>query len=116
MSQDLFVKDIEWLENNPNKIGDSVYLVRKHSNHILECKLTAISVGTIPTVEVEWLKSFRYQYRLNLKDNTVHAIDATIRHKDEMKAWYTVYEPHRKSLIKICEQTIVSEKKRKKIL
>lgn len=104
--------------SQPDKVsmGDTVYLVRKVSGHVLEMKLTAVSIGTIPQAEVEWLKSYKYQYRLNLKENTVHAIDATQKHKDEMRLWYEVWEPQRKLLIKLCEETALKEKKRKKKL
>lgn len=97
-------------------IGETVYLVRKISGHLLEMKLTAVSIGTVPQVEVEWLKSYKYQYRLDLKKNTVHAIDATQKHKEEMKLWYEIWEPQRKLLIKLCEETALKEKKRKKKL
>lgn len=96
------------------KIGDIIYLVRKISGHLIECKLTAVNIGTIPKVEVEWVKNYRFQYVLNLKDNTVHAVDATTKHKDEMKLWYTVFEGQIKPLIKLCEETVLAEKKRKK--
>lgn len=97
-------------------IGSIVYLIRKISGHVVETKLTAFSTGNIPEVEVEWVKNYRDKYRLNLKDNTVHAIDATQKHKNEMKLWYEVYEPQRKQLINLCEEHSVKEKKRKKRL
>jgi hypothetical protein len=111
-----FLKDLEecWLD--APVIGCTIYLVRKVSGHVLETKLNAVSIGTVPQVEVEWLKSYKYQYRLNLKDNTVHAIDATTKHKDEMKLWYEVWEPQRKLLVKLCEEMALKEKKRKKKL
>lgn len=113
---DKMLKDLEHLWLEESKIGDIVYLIRKISGHVVESKLTAVSIGAIPQVEVHWVKSERYTYRLNLKDNTVHAIDATTKHKDEMKTWYEIWEPQRKLLIKFCEETTRKEKKRKKRL
>lgn len=110
------VDELGFLEPKECKVGDIIFLVRKISGHLIETKLTAFSVGTIPQVEVTWVKSYKYQYRLNLKDNTVHALDATAKHKEEMKSWYTIWEPQRKLLIKLCEEHIVKEKKRKKRL
>lgn len=108
------VKELEYFFVSDLQIGSIVYLVRKLSGHILETKLNAVSVGLVPQVEVEWLKSYHYTYRLNLKENTVHAIDATKKHKDEMKLWYEVWEPQRKLLVKLCEEITAKEKKRKK--
>lgn len=108
------VKELDSIFQEDVSINCTVYLIRKISGHVVETRLTAVSVGTIPQAEVSWLKSERYTYRLNLKDNTVHAIDATAKHKDEMKAWYEVWEPQRLSLIKLCELTTAKEKKRRK--
>lgn len=108
--------DLGFLQPTECKIGSVIYLVRKLSNHLIETRLTAFSVGAVPQVEVEWLKSARYQYRLNLKENTVLALDATAKHKEEMKLWYTIWEPQRKLLIKLCEENAAKEKKRKKKL
>ena len=114
------VKDLdnlrEFLGDFPIHIGCTIYLVRKISGHLIECKLLAYSVGTVPQVELEWLKSYKYQYRINLSDNTVHALEATTKHKDEMKLWYNCYEPQRKLLIKLCEDNALKEKRRKKKL
>lgn len=110
------VDDLGFMSPKECKIGDTIFLVRKISGHLVETKLTAFSVGAIPQVEVSWLKSERYQYRLNLKENTVNALDATTKHKTEMRAWYEVWEPQRKLLIKLCEENAVKEKKRKKRL
>ncbi len=113
-----FLKELEelreFLGDTPIEIGSTIYLVRKISGHLLETKLTALSIGKVPEVEVEWLKSYKYCYRLNLRDNTVHALDATHKHKEEMRLWYQLYEPQRKLLIKLCEDNAVKEKKRKK--
>src|SRR6185436_18758116 len=115
-----FLKELEelsqFLGETKVEIGSTIYLVRKISGHLLETKLTAYSTGKIPEVEVEWLKSYKYTYRLNLRDNKVNALDATHKHKEEMKLWYEVYEPQRKLLIKLCEENAVKEKKRKKRL
>lgn len=111
-----FLKDLQHVFVEVPQVGSIIYLIRKISGHVLETKLTAISTGLVPQVEVEWLKSYHYTYRLNLKDNTVNAIDAVIKHKTEMKLWYEVWEPQRKLLIKLCEETTVKEKKRKKRL
>ena len=109
-----FIKDLEniWLDSPEN--GSTIYLVRRHSGHVLETRLTDVSTGQVPQVEVEWFKSYKYRYRLNLKENTVHALDATTKHKDEMRAWYYVWEPQRKLLMKLCEEAHIKEKKRKK--
>lgn len=116
MSEAKTLDDLGFLQPTECKLGDTIYLVRKISKHLLETKLIAFSVGNVPQVEVEWLKSYKYQYRLNLETNTVHAIDATARHKEEMKLWYEVWEPQRKLLIKLCEENKIKEKKRKKKL
>lgn len=108
------LKDLEHVFVDVPEIGCTIYLIRKLSGHVLETKLNAVSIGLVPQVEVEWLKSYHYTYRLNLKENTVHAIDATQKHKDEMKLWYEVWETQRKLLIKLCEEITAKEKKRKK--
>ena len=110
----MLLKDIENVFLDAPVIGCTIYLVRKLSGHVLETKLNAVSVGTVPQVEVEWIKSYHYTYRLNLKDNTVHALDATVKHKTEMKLWYEVWEPQRKLLVKLCEEMAAKEKKAKK--
>lgn len=109
----MLIKDIENTFVDAPVIGSTIYLVRKLSGHVLETKLNAVNVGLVPQAEVEWLKSYHYQYRLNLKENTVHALDATTKHKTEMKLWYEVWEPQRKLLIKLCEEMTAKEKKRK---
>ena len=76
----------------------------------------AFSTGKVPEVEVEWLKSYKYVYRVNLRDNTVHALDATHKHKEEMKLWYELWEPQRVLLVKLCEDNALKEKKRKRRL
>lgn len=113
---DKMLKELDNLWVDAPEIGSTIYLIRKLSGHVLETRLNAVSVGLIPQVEVEWLKSYHYTYRLNLKDNTVHAIDATTKHKAEMRLWYEVWEPQRKLLVKLCEETTAKEKKRKKKL
>ena len=95
-------------------MGSTIYLVRKLSGHVLETKLIAVNIGTIPQVEVEWLKSYHYTYRVNLKENTIHALNATTKHKDEMKLWYNVWEPQRELLIKLCKEMASKEKREKK--
>lgn len=110
------LKDLADLKEFEISLGSTIYLVRKISGHVLETKLTALSVGKVPQVEVEWLKSYKYVYRLNLVDNTVNALEATHKHKEEMRLWYEIHEPQRKLLIKLCEDNAVKEKKRKKRL
>lgn len=110
------VDDLGFLQPKECKIGDTIFLVRKISNHLLETKLIAFSLGEIPQVEVEWSKSSKYQYRINLKENTVHAIDATAKHKQEMRLWYEVWEPHRLLLITLCKENRLKEKRNKKRL
>lgn len=116
MSAPQFLKDLEHTFVDEPSIGCTVYLVRKISGHLLETKLTAFSTGKVPEVEVEWLKSYKYSYRLNLRDNNVRALDATHKHKEEMRLWYEIWEPQRKQLIKLCEENALKEKKRKKRL
>ena len=116
MGTPLFLKDLEHTFIDEPSIGCVVYLVRKISGHLIETKLTAFSTGKVPEVEVEWLKSYKYVYRLNLLENTVRALDATHKHKEEMRLWYEIYEPQRQQLINLCEENAIKEKKRKKRL
>lgn len=116
MTSPQFLKDLEQTFIDEPSMGSVVYLVRKISGHLIETKLTGLSTGKVPEVEVEWLKSYKYVYRLNLRDNVVRAVEATNKHKEEMRLWYEIYEPQRQQLIKLCEENAIKEKKRKKRL
>lgn len=90
------------------QIGDTVNLVRKITHEILEVELTQfLTNGTKPAVEVRW-KSDRARYKLDLVKNEVLAIDATQNHRQAMRVWYSISEPH----IKALTESFWSEKKK----
>jgi hypothetical protein len=80
------------------KVGSTIYLVRKLSGHILEMELTAVGNKGSAAVEVRWLTNHRYVYKLDLESNQVVALDATPKHRQEMKSLWMIWEPHRKLL------------------
>ena len=95
----LFLRDLPDKVSGGIKVGSTIYLIRKVSNHVLETEL--IEIGRIgrPNVEVKWLSNGAYKYRLDLENNLVLALNESQRHRQEMKRWYTVWEPQRKLLI-----------------
>jgi heme oxygenase len=107
----MLLQDLEWLYDEKPTIGCKIYLIRKISNHVLETEFTHYLSGTNPAVYVRW-KSFTssLEYKLDLLKNQVLAIDATVKHRTEMKIWYSIFEPQRKQLIELFH----AEKKKKK--
>ncbi len=83
------------------QIGDTVNLVRKITGELLPVTLTNVLTKTSnPMVEVRW-KSDRHRYKLDLEKNLVLAIDSTNDHRQSMRVWYTISEPHRKELTEL---------------
>lgn len=83
------------------QLGDTVNLVRKHTGHVLDTELIEVLWRTsTPAVVVRW-KSDRYRYKLVLDKNAVLAIDATTRHRQDMRAWWEISEAHRKALTEL---------------
>ena len=101
-------------DDEPLEIGSYIALIRRISNHVLYLKLEHVSTGAVPQVQCRWKD--RINYQLNLKTNTVRAIECKPHHSSEMKKWYYVWEPHRLKLLKLCEQTKLDEKKNKRKL
>lgn len=80
------------------QVGDTVNLVRKITGELLPVTLDKVLTnGTKPAVEVIW-RSPRHRYKLDLVANEVLAIDSTPGHRQSMRAWYLVSEPHREAL------------------
>jgi hypothetical protein len=83
------------------RVGDTVNLIRKISGEVLSMELTGVlSKTNSPAVEVRW-KSDRHRYKLDLVKNEVLAIEATPNHRQSMRAWYTISEPHLKELTEL---------------
>ena len=83
------------------QLGDTVNLIRKISNEVLEVELVEILAGQrLPMVVVRW-KSDRAKYKLDLEKNLVLAIDATANHRQAMRSWYTISEEHRIALTRL---------------
>lgn len=107
----MFAQDLEWLYDTQPEIGCKIYLIRKISNHVLETEFTHFQLGSNPSIFVRWKNSITsIEYKLDLVKNLVLAVDSTIKHRQEMKQWYTVWEIQRKQLIELFH----AEKKRKK--
>jgi hypothetical protein len=80
------------------QLGDTVNLVRKITKDILAVELIEVlHRSPRPAVVVRW-KSDRARYKLDLDKNEVLAIDATQRHRHQMRIWYEISEEHRKTL------------------
>jgi hypothetical protein len=107
----MLLKDLPETYDKPMKIGSSVYLVRKISNHVTEMILEEIGERY---VEVRF--NLQNRYKLDLEKNEVIAIDATVRHRQEMKAWFVCWEPQRLTLLKMCKSKKTDTKKRRKTL
>lgn len=83
------------------QLGDTVNLIRKITHEVLPVELTRVlTTSSKPAVEVRW-KSDRARYKLDLDKNEVLAIDATQHHRQQMRVWYTISEPHRKELTEL---------------
>lgn len=83
------------------QLGDTVNLVRKITHEILAVELVEVlAKQRTPCVVVRW-KSDRARYKLDLERNLVLAIDATQSHRQAMRVWYEISEPHRKALTEL---------------
>lgn len=91
-----YLEDIEGDFPEPISKGSTIYLVRKISGEILAVTLDIVLTGAKPMVEVSW--DTRHRYKLDLVKNEVIALDATTRHRQNMKSWYYIWEPHKMML------------------
>lgn len=91
------------------KIGDSVYIIRKYSNEKVECILLDIAENR-KVVRVHWVKARGITYELDLVKNLV-LCSGSQRERSEIKRWFSVYEPHRISLLKLFEPKEKSKRK-----
>jgi hypothetical protein len=105
----MLLKDLPETYDKPMKIGSSVYLVRKISNHVTETILEEIGERY---VEVKYDNNHRY--KLDLEKNEVIALDSTIKHRQEMKLMWSVWNPQRETLLKMCKSQKTDTKKRRK--
>ncbi len=106
----MYLKDLPEVYDKPIKIGSSIYLIRRVSGEVLETSLQHLITGSKPVVEVKWNE--QHLYRLSLEDNTVNAVDCKLRHRQDMKLWYKVWEPHRLKLIELFFEQKKTKKKR----
>jgi hypothetical protein len=106
----MLLKDLPETYDKPMKIGSSVYLVRKISNHVTETTLEEIGEKH---VQVKF--DLQHRYKLDLEKNEVIALDATIKHRQEMKQWWTVWLPQRETLLKMCKTKKSEVKKSRKM-
>jgi hypothetical protein len=93
----MMLSDLPDKYDKPIKIGSTIYLIRKISGHVTETELVEINDRG---VKVKF--DNRHQYMLDLQNNQVLAVDATMRHKEEMKAWWQVWIPHLECLKALC--------------
>lgn len=105
----MLLKDLPEVYDKPMKVGSSVYLVRKISNHITETVLEEIG-DRYAVVRF----NLQNRYKLDLEKNEVIALDATVKHRQSMKAWYYVWIPQRDTLLKMCQSQKTDTKKRRK--
>jgi hypothetical protein len=105
----MLLKDLPETYDKPMKVGSSVYLVRKISNHVTEMILEEIGERY---VEVRF--NLQNRYKLDLEKNEVIALDATIKHRQEMKLMWTIWLPQRETLLKMCKSQKTDTKKRRK--
>lgn len=105
----MMLHELKEKQCEPLALGSDVFLIRKLSGHVVETKLTAIGTGVKPSVEVTWKN--RIEYKLDLTDNQVLAHDQPMKHREEMRLRYEIYEPQRKELIKLFESTNSKRKK-----
>lgn len=83
------------------QLGDTVNLIRKITKDILHVELVEVlHRNPKPAVVVRW-KSDRSRYKLDLDKNLVLAIEATQRHRHQMKIWWEISEEHRKALTEL---------------
>jgi hypothetical protein len=106
----MLLKDLPETYDKPMKVGSSVYLIRKISNHVTETILEEIGEKH---VEVRF--NLQHRYKLDLENNQVIALDATIRHKQEMKLMWYVWIPQRDTLLKMCKSKKSEVKKNRKM-
>lgn len=93
----MLLKDLPDTYDKPIKIGSTIYLIRKISGHVTETELTDVNDHT---VEVKFDNNHRY--RLDLTNNKVIAIDATMKHREDMVKWWQVWLPHLECLKALC--------------
>ena len=87
------------------QLGDTVHLIRKISKEVLPVELVEVLANQrTPVVVVRW-KSDRAKYKLDLERNLVLAIDATSNHRQSMRVWYEISEPHLKALTELFWKT-----------
>jgi hypothetical protein len=106
-------EDLAWADQSVG-LGKPVYLIRKISKDVFELELDSVCNGSLPVVECVRRYVGSSYYRINAKDNTVTAVDASVRHKQDIKTWFQIWEPHRIALIKFCESEKIKQKKGKK--
>jgi hypothetical protein len=105
----MLLKDLPETYDKPMKVGSSVYLIRKISNHVTETILEEIGDRY---VEVRF--NLQNRYKLDLEKNEVIALDATVKHRQEMKLMWYVWIPQRETLLKMCQSQKKDTKKRRK--
>lgn len=115
VGKQLYLKDLNPFVESVS-IDDDIYLVRKLSGHVLVMKIDALITGTKPAIEVYWSRRKACKYKLELTKNEVLAVDATTKHRNEMKVFWEIYEPHRLALIKLWESENIKLKKQRKKL
>lgn len=93
------------------KLGDTVYLIRKVSGHVLEMELTSLGRQGRPLAEVAWKNQRCFTYKLDLELNEVIAQDASPKHRADMKRCWEVWEPHRKLLKELFYDSLRKAKK-----
>ncbi len=87
------------------QLGDTVNLVRKYTGHVLDCELMEVlAKGKTPMVVVRW-RGHRESFKLDVDKNLVLAIDATQRHRHQMRIWWEISEEHRKALTELFWKT-----------
>jgi hypothetical protein len=106
----MLLKDLPETYDKPMKVGSSVYLIRKISNHVTETILEEIGEKH---VEVRF--NLQNRYKLDLENNQVIALDATVKHRQDMKAWWTIWQPQRDTLLKMCKSKKSEVKKSRKM-
>lgn len=107
----MMLKDLPASVTGSLKIGSTIYLVRKISGHILETELLELGRQGRPLAEVAWLNQRACTYKLDLDANQVIAIDASPKHRLEMKRLWEVWEPHRKLLKQLFSERLRKAKK-----
>jgi hypothetical protein len=79
-------------------------------------ELIEFLTGTNPSVMVCWVKRRSMAYKLVLEKNEVIAEDATVKHRQEMRQWWTLWEVQRQLLLKEWIIQNAKTKKKRKIM